>query len=42
MGQHSILHTAKILRLSKGLPMVVEIADSLERYRTVLASCWTK
>jgi PII-like signaling protein len=30
-GKHSILHTAKILRLSEDLPMVVEIADSLER-----------
>ena len=29
-GKHSILHTAKILRLSEDLPMVVEIADSLE------------
>ena len=30
-GKHSILHTAKILRLSEDLPMIVEIADSLER-----------
>jgi PII-like signaling protein len=30
-GKHSILHTAKILRLSEDLPMVVEIADSLDR-----------
>ena len=28
-GKHSVLHTAKILRLSEDLPMVVEIADSL-------------
>ncbi|HWN12141.1 MAG TPA: DUF190 domain-containing protein [Pyrinomonadaceae bacterium] len=30
-GKHSVLHTAKILRLSEDLPMVIEIADSLER-----------
>lgn len=30
-GKHSVLHTAKILRLSEDLPMVVEIADSLEK-----------
>lgn len=29
-GKHSVLHTAKILRLSEDLPMVIEIADSLE------------
>lgn len=29
-GKHSIIHTAKILRLSEDLPMIVEIADSLE------------
>jgi hypothetical protein len=29
-GKHSILHTAKILRLSEDLPMIVEIVDSLE------------
>ena len=29
-GKNSILHTAKILRLSEDLPMVVEIVDSLE------------
>jgi uncharacterized protein len=29
-GEHSVLHTSKILRLSEDLPMVVEIADSLE------------
>ncbi len=28
-GKHSIIHTAKILRLSEDLPMIVEIADSL-------------
>jgi uncharacterized protein len=35
-GKHSILHTAKILRLSEDLPMVVEIADSLERIELFL------
>ena len=35
-GRHSILHTAKILRLSEDLPMVVEIADSLERIEKFL------
>ena len=29
-GKHSV-HTAKILRLSEDLPMVVEIVDSLEK-----------
>jgi len=35
-GKHSVLHTAKILRLSEDLPMVVEIADSLERIEEFL------
>ena len=35
-GKHSILHTAKILRLSEDLPMVVEIADSLEQIEQFL------
>lgn len=35
-GKHSILHTVKILRLSEDLPMVVEIADSLERIEQFL------
>lgn len=30
-GRHSVLHTAKVLRLSEDLPMVVEIVDSLEK-----------
>lgn len=30
-GKNSVLHTAKILRLSEDLPMVVEIVDSLEK-----------
>ena len=35
-GKHSILHTAKILRLSEDLPMVVEIADGLDRIEQFL------
>lgn len=30
-GAHSRIHTAKILRLSEDLPMVIEIVDSAER-----------
>lgn len=30
-GKHSILHTAKILRLSEDMPMVIEIVDSREK-----------
>ena len=35
-GRHSIIHTAKILRLSEDLPMIVEIADSLENIERFL------
>jgi PII-like signaling protein len=35
-GKNSILHTAKILRLSEDLPMVVEIVDSLEKVENFL------
>src|SRR5687768_11712447 len=35
-GKHSVLHTAKILRLSEDLPMVVEIADRLEKIENFL------
>jgi uncharacterized protein len=35
-GKHSILHTAKILRLSEDLPMVVEIVDSAEKIEEFL------
>lgn len=35
-GKHSVIHTAKILRLSEDLPMVVEIADSLEKIEQFL------
>ena len=30
-GAHSRVHTAKILRLSEGLPMLIEIVDAPER-----------
>lgn len=32
-GAHSRLHTAKLLRLSEDLPIIVEIVDSEERIR---------
>jgi len=35
-GKHSVVHTAKILRLSEDMPMVVEIVDSLERIEQFL------
>ena len=35
-GKHSVLHTAKILRLSEDLPIVVEIVDSLEKIQNFL------
>src|SRR5206468_11941792 len=35
-GRHSVMHTAKILRLSEDLPMVIEIADSLEKIEAFL------
>src|SRR5262245_62440874 len=35
-GKSSVLHTAKILRLSMDLPMVIEIVDSEEKIRTFL------
>lgn len=35
-GRNSRLHTAKILRLSEDLPMVVEIVDSEERIQQLL------
>jgi len=30
-GRHSVMHTAKILRLSEDLPMVVQIVDQLDK-----------
>lgn len=35
-GKHSILHTAKILRLSEDLPLIIEIVDSLEKIEKFL------
>ncbi|HZI59492.1 MAG TPA: DUF190 domain-containing protein [Pyrinomonadaceae bacterium] len=35
-GKHSIIHTAKILRLSEDLPLIVEIADSHENIERFL------
>lgn len=35
-GKHSILHTAKILRLSEDLPMVIEIVDSADKINSFL------
>jgi uncharacterized protein len=35
-GRHSILHTAKILRLSEDMPMIIEIVDSLEKIEKFL------
>lgn len=35
-GKNSTLHTAKILRLSEDLPMVVEIVDTLEKVEKFL------
>ena len=35
-GGNSIIHTAKVLRLSEDLPMVVEIVDTLEKIENFL------
>jgi len=35
-GKHSILHTAKILRLSEDMPMIIEIVDSLNKIEKFL------
>ena len=37
-GKGAYLHTAKILRLSDALPLVLEIVDSEERIRAFVAS----
>ena len=37
-GKNSVLHTAKILRLSEDLPIVIEIVDSLENIERFLPS----
>lgn len=35
-GKNSVIHTAKILRLSEDLPMVIEIVDSLDKVEAFL------
>ena len=35
-GAHSRIHTAKVLRLSEDLPMVIEIVDTPERIKAFL------
>lgn len=35
-GRHSRLHTAKVLRLSEDLPVIVEIVDSAEKIEAFL------
>jgi PII-like signaling protein len=37
-GKNSVLHTAKILRLSEDLPMIIEIVDSLEKIEEFVPS----
>jgi hypothetical protein len=38
-GAHSRLHTAKVLRLSEDMPMLVEIVDKEERIRAFIPVC---
>lgn len=38
-GAHSRLHTAKVLRLSEDLPLVIEIVDIEERIRAFIPVC---
>ena len=35
-GKNSVIHTAKILRLSEDLPLVIEIVDSLDKVEAFL------
>ncbi|MFH1195508.1 MAG: DUF190 domain-containing protein [bacterium] len=35
-GAHSRIHTAKILRLSEDLPIIIEIVDTLEKIENFL------
>jgi len=35
-GAHSVLHTARLLRLSEDLPMLVEIVDSEDRMQRLI------
>jgi hypothetical protein len=34
-GAHSFIHTAKILRISDDLPMIIEIVDSMENLEKI-------
>ena len=36
-GAHSRMHTAKILRLSEDLPIIIEIVDAAEKIETFLS-----
>jgi len=38
-GAHSRVHTAKVLRLSEDLPLLIEIVDQEERIRAFLPTC---
>jgi PII-like signaling protein len=38
-GAHSRLHTAKVLRLTEDLPILIEIVDREERIREFLPAC---
>jgi len=38
-GAHSRLHTAKVLRLSEDLPIIIEIVDREDRIREFLPTC---
>src|SRR5258706_10569469 len=38
-GAHSRLHTAKVLRLSEDLPIVIELVDREDRIRAFLPMC---
>lgn len=35
-GPHSVYHTEKILRLSRDLPIIIEVVDTLERIESIL------
>ncbi len=37
-GAHSRMHTAKVLRLSQDLPMIIEIVDTEEKIKNFISS----
>jgi PII-like signaling protein len=41
-GAHSRLHTAKILRLSEDLPIVIEIVDTRSRHSCRCSNGWSR